>query len=133
MYSDDYDDDGSWSQPRGDRRPYAYDRPLPHSGLGIASCIIACCALLFCIVLFVIAGIVEALHPDAFEEDSPPVIIVGLLFLLNLLASLVGLVLGIVGASLGNRNKLFAGLGIGLNALIFLGILVLLIIGAMMS
>ena|SRR6516165_8434697 len=132
MNSYDYEDE--WDEPsRLRRRRHAYDRPLPHSGLGIASCIIGGCALVFTLALFIIAGVMEASHPNIFDEqESPQVIVLGLLFLLNLLVSLVGLVLGIVGAALGNRNKLFAGLGIGLNALLFLGIVVLMVIGAMM-
>jgi hypothetical protein len=133
MDSDDYEDE--WDEARyARRRRYAFDRPLPHSGLGIASCVISGCILIFCVVLFIIAGIMEASHPNIFdEEESPQVIVLGLLFILNLLASLIGLVLGIVAAALGNRNKLFAGLGIGLNSLLFLGIIVLMIIGALMG
>ena len=55
--------------------------------------------------------------------------VVGLFFLLNLAAALVGLVLGIVGAAVGNRNKLLAGLGIGLNSLLFVGLIGLMILG----
>jgi hypothetical protein len=127
MISEDFDNE--WNEPGGPRRHYVYDQPLPHSGMGIASCIIGACAFFLGIVLFVIAAMMEASNPNAFDEESPQAFFLGLLLLLDVSASLVGLVLGIVGVAIGNRNKLFAGLGIGLNALIFLGLIAVSVIG----
>ena len=128
---DDYDYDDR-DRERGYRDPYRDEAP-PHSGMGIASCIVGGLVIVFSLVLVVVAGIMEQSRPGGIDEDSSEAAIIGLLLFLNLGAALVGIVLGIVGAATGHRNKLFAGLGIGLNSLIFLGLIGLMIIGLAMS
>jgi hypothetical protein len=129
------DDRDEPARPRGRRDDYDedYNRydPPPHSGLGIASCIIGGCTFVFALVLVVIAGVMEASHPGGIDENSPTAMFLGFLIFVCLIAALVGLVLGIVGATMRNRNKLFAGLGIGVNSLLLLGLLVLMIVGAL--
>ena len=123
--NDDFDyDDGE----RDYRDSYAI-AAQPHSGMGIASCIIGGLALVFSLVLVIVAGIMEMSQPGGFDEESPQAMIIGLLLFLNIGAALVGGVLGIVGAATPRRNKLFAGIGIGLNVLVFLGLVGLVILG----
>src|SRR5438309_11812632 len=120
-----YTDDESWDEPereRDYRDCYGLYRAPPHSGLGIASCIIGGCTFLFGIILVVIAGVLEASRPGGVDEESPEAMVMGLLMVAG--AALVGLVLGIVSAAMGKRNKLFPGLGIGINALLFVGLTV---------
>src|SRR5436190_4600376 len=114
-----YADDDGWQNPereRDYRDRYGYHH-APHSGLGIASCIIALCVMLFGVILLTIDRLMEASRPGGIKEDSAEAMVIGFLVFLDLGAALVGLVLGIVGAAMGNRNKLFAGLGIGINGL----------------
>src|SRR5438309_11526687 len=119
-----YTDDESWDEPereRDYRDCYGLYRAPPHSGLGIASCIIGGCALLFGIILVVIAGVLEASRPGGVDEESPEAMLMGLLMCVVAGAALVGLVLGIVGAAMGKRNKRFPGLGIASNASLIVG------------
>jgi hypothetical protein len=124
---EDYD----WEErDRADDREY---RSPPHSGMGIASCIIGGLVFVFTIAIFVVGAIMEQSNPDLFEKevpDSPEEIALILMFFLNLVFALVGIVLGIIGAATPRRNKLFAGIGIGLNSLIFLGLIFVMILGA---
>src|SRR5262249_59927700 len=93
------------------RRDYDYDGPLPHSGLGIASCVIAACAFVFIILLFAIAGMMSVSQRGELADDSAEAMVLGGLLVLDAVAMLVGLILGIVGIAQGGRNKLFAGIG----------------------
>src|SRR6516225_6114658 len=93
-----YDDD--WNEPprpRRRREDYEEDHsrydPPPHSGLGIASCIIGGCTFVFALVLVVIAGVMEASHPGGIDENSPTAMFLGFLIFVCLIAALVGLVL----------------------------------------
>ena len=110
------------------RRDYDYDAPLPHSGLGIASCVIAACAFVCIILLFAIAGMMSVSQRGQVADDSAEAMVLGGILVLDAVAMLVGLILGIVGIAQGGRNKLFAGIGLGANALLLLGVLGLFVI-----
>ncbi|MFD0958269.1 hypothetical protein [Paenibacillus chungangensis] len=115
---------------------------LKHSGLGIASFIIALLAILAAIITLVLTVSFTAefinmgtLDPESLEAqildgDSAIVSIMaaGLLFIVSIGLSVIGLILGIVGAVMKNRKKVFSVLGIVLNALIAVGVVVLVII-----
>ena len=126
---DDFDDYEP-RRVRRRRRPdgYAYDGPLPHSGLGIASCVIAACAFVFIILLFAIAAMTAVSQRGEIADDSAEAMVMGGLVLLDAVAMLVGLILGIVGVAQRERNKLFAGLGLCANSLLLLGVLGLFVI-----
>jgi hypothetical protein len=128
-------DDYAWED-RGRERdysdPYEYSSP-PHSGMGIASCIIGGLVFVFAIIIFIVAVVMEESNPEFFENDfpnTPEEIAIVLMYLLDIVIALVGIVLGIIGAATPRRNKLFAGIGIGLNSLIFLGLIFVMILGA---
>jgi hypothetical protein len=135
------DDDDDWDEPRRVRRRrrdeeddgYAYDRPLPHSGLGIAACVIAAGVLVCAVVIFAVAGLLETSRPGGIGDDSTEAAVLGGLLLIDVVAALIGLVLGIVGVAQHRRNKLFAGIGLGANALLLLGLLALFVIGAIFA
>ena len=103
--------------------------PLKHSGFGIASFIISIAAVIFAFGMVVLAGVMESRTPGGIDEESPEAMAVGLGIILSGLLAVLGGVLGIVGCSLPNRNKVFAILGTIFNALVVLGLVGLMILG----
>ncbi|HEX7056580.1 MAG TPA: hypothetical protein VF260_05215 [Bacilli bacterium] len=104
------------------------DVPTKHSGLGIASFVIAmiCIALFVGIILFMagnsgeLISLAEERGFDLEADELPAsvlsyMIYIGLLFLLELLLSLTGGILGVVGLFQKDRKKLFAVLGTVFN------------------
>lgn len=90
--------------------------PMKHSGLGIASFVIAVVGGLAVFVLFAIAGYLEVTTPGGVDEKSAVAIFLGLGLILVWAVVLVGLILGAVSAFNRERRRLFSGLGLGLNA-----------------
>lgn len=87
---------------------------MKHSGLGIASfCISLFCGLL-AVILVAAAGFLVASGQD---EQSFGLILTGLGIMGDMLLMLVALGLGIAGACMKDRRKLFAILGIIFSAL----------------
>ena len=131
---DDYDDRPVSRRRRYEDDEYEYDfrkRDLPHSGVGMASCVLALLAVLigaFAMVLVADVG------PDeieaAIEAEEPEAVLAMLLFVGAGLVSLIGLVLAIAGLLQQDRNKLFAILGLCLNGLLFLCGLAMMVAGA---
>jgi len=131
-YADDDYDYEDRDRERDYRDPYRDEAP-PHSGMGIASCIIGGLVFVFTIAIFIIGSIMEQSNPNLFEKDlpdSPEEVALIVMLFLDIVVALVGIVIGIIGAATKRRNKLFAGIGIGLNSLIFLGLIFLMILGA---
>src|SRR5262249_48489684 len=126
-YSEDYWDDRHSAS--GGEDVYGHDRSLPHSGLGIFSCLVAVAVVIFSAGLFILLTIAETWDQAGLDDDSPQAAVLFLLYMLNMSGALVGLVLGIVGAAMPNRNKLFAGLGIGANSLLLLGLIAVFVVG----
>jgi hypothetical protein len=130
---DDYDDRPVSRRRRYEDDEYEYDfrkRDLPHSGVGMASCVLALLAVLigaFAMVLIADVG------PDeieaAIEAEEPEAVLAMLLFVGAGLVSLIGLVLAIAGLLQQDRNKLFAILGLCLNGLLFLCGLAMMVAG----
>lgn len=115
--------------------------PLKHSGLGIASFVLAIISilafLLSIIMIFAAASNVAHLSPTEIEselmagggEEFAAVLGGGLLIMLAIGISIIGLILGIIGLVIKNRKKIFGILGVVLNGLIVLGIVFLMVIG----
>ena len=130
---DDYDDRPVSRRRRYEDDEYEYDfrkRDLPHSGVGMASWVLALLAVLigaFAMVLVADVG------PDeieaAIEAEEPEAVLAMLLFVGAGLVSLIGLVLAIAGLLQQDRNKLFAILGLCLNGLLFLCGLAMMVAG----
>ena len=94
-----------------------------HSGLGIASFVLAMMIGLFEFVLIVFAGIMETMTPGGMDEES----------LAGLAGNLAGVGLGIAGLVQRQRKKVFSTLGLIFNGGIIFGIIFLLILGSMVA
>ena len=116
-----------------------YDEPiyrsrrgrLKSSGLGIASFVISILAGLEIITVFVIGIAIEVQNPGWADQESPGLMLLGLLIMGGLIMSFVGLVLGIIGLVQGQRSKVFPVLGLGFNGMIILGVIGLIVIGVL--
>lgn len=125
-----------WQQPpqygQQQQWPMHYQQPqapLKHSGFGISSFIISIASVVLAFAMVAVAGIMESNTPGGVDEDSPEAMMVGLGIILSALLAVLGAVLGIVGCTLPNRNKIFAILGTVFNALVVLGLLGLMVLG----
>lgn len=114
--NDDYDD-----VPATTEIPYAALAPRKHSGLGIASFVLALALALIMFGLFVVAGVMEASTPGGLDEESPQAVAVGLGIIGTGFGNLVGLILGIAGLCQSGRMKVFAAIGVLLNGFILAG------------
>ncbi|REK69297.1 hypothetical protein [Paenibacillus paeoniae] len=107
---------------------------LKHSGLGITSFIMALASVItFILAIVIIAANAYDLVNGTSTEDIQQqildgngagfgaVVAGGLLVILSIVISFIGLVLGIIGACMKNRKKVFSIIGIVLNALITIG------------
>jgi len=104
---------------------YATDVPLRHSGLGIASLVIAIVAIVggfATLVLCLLARYLQMSTPGGLLPQAPEAIIVGLGLMCSAGGLLVGLILGIVGLVQSGRRKVCAVLGTVFNALILVGL-----------
>ncbi len=109
-------------------------RDFPHSGVGIASCLLAVLAVVtagFGMVLAFAVGLDEL--DAAIEAEEPKAMAVGLMMIGAVLIALIGGVLGAAGLAQRDRNKLFAAIGLCANGLLFLCGLALMIIGSLMD
>lgn len=94
---------------------------LPHSKLGIASCIIALATFLIFLIAMAI-WLIPFWCPECSQESKDRLIIGSLfIMLVSPVPALIGLILGAVSVFFSDRRKLFPILGIVLN-LIFGGI-----------
>ena len=100
---------------------------LKHSGLGIASFIIALLQGLLTYMVILIAGVLAAAGPQ--RDNEVGFMIVGLLIITGIFTHCVGAGLGIAGLVQKNRKKVFAVLGLILNACALLMVLALMLVG----
>ncbi len=76
------------------------------------------------------AGFLEAKHGD-LPDDDPRIMTVGFFLIAGGGMSLIGGILGLVGVLVSGRKKLYAGIGLGFNSCIILGVIALCIISAL--
>lgn len=104
-------------------KPGAFVSSAPkHSGLGIASFILA---LISGVMLFAMIGVATyfaATQGDQFDEESTPAILVGLGIIGGLGVAVIGGGLGLAGLVQPGRNKVFAVLGLTFNTLVFVAV-----------
>jgi len=125
-YDDDDDDDIDIS--RGRR-----SAPKPGSaGWAMTSFAIAILNGLFLFGVFIAAVVINLNQIAPLPDDDPRMIMLGFGFLAGLAFAFLGLILGFVGIAQKN-GTVFAILGIIFNALILVGVLGLLIVGAAMG
>lgn len=114
--------------------------PLKHSGLGIASFVLALASLLGIVLSLVLSASFASQFINADPAEIERIIEggdgevaaimgVGLLIIASLGLSFVGLILGVIGAFMKSRKKVFSIIGIVLNGLIVIGSIFLFIIG----
>jgi hypothetical protein len=108
--------------------------PQKHSGLGIASFVIACVAVVFIIIAFVTmvgatSGMTEGMTEEQILSEAPGLVAGVLIFFFVVLLNLVGGILGIIGLFNKNRKKLFAILGTVFNLLGFVLFIIMMIAG----
>jgi hypothetical protein len=121
---------GYEDEPYDDMEPDQYRAARwPHSGIGIASFITGIMALLmvfgaFALVIVVVAGARRAANPP-----QEVVAFTGLLVLGAGLIALIGAGLGIGGCCQARRKKVFAIIGLIINALLLLAILAIFAVG----
>ena len=121
-----------YQQP-GANHPYGYQPPpIPnHSGLGIASFVIAALCALTSIV--VIASFISKMRTvsseDSYTDAIFDVALLGLTVIGILFLALIGLILGIVALTQPHRQRALSTIGTFLNGLIILGFLALMFTG----
>jgi hypothetical protein len=134
---DDYDDRPASRRrhdDEDDEREYDFQkRDVPHSGLGIASVALAVVAGVGLLIIFGIAGVMAADAGGDLDEESPEVMVLGVLALGACALTLLGLGLGIGALLQKDRRKGFAIAGVVANGLVLLGTSGLMCVGAMMG
>lgn len=105
------------------------EAPRKHSGLGIASFVLAISVLVLTFVLVVIAGVMEASTPGGMDEESPELIVVGLAIIGMVVLNVVAFGLGIGGMFQKDRKKLYAVLGMSFATLTVIGTIALILFG----
>jgi hypothetical protein len=133
------DEDDERDEGRGRRR---YDdeeedhdfreREQPHSGLGIASLIVAVFSGVLLLIVVGFAAVMAEEFGD-LDEDSPTVMLLGAFALGACALTLLGLGLGVGGLIQKDRNKVFAILGVLANGFVLMGASTLLCAGVMMG
>ncbi|MFY2764197.1 hypothetical protein [Arenimonas sp. MALMAid1274] len=108
--------------------------PLKHSGLGIASTVMALLFGLGIIIVFAYAGYLGTQAPGGvIDETDPKIMMVGILVVAGIGGLLLGALLGLLGLFIGERRRMYAWLGLVLNALPLLAALGLMALGFAMS
>ena len=107
-------------------------QPTSHSGIGIASLLLGILSVLGLVATVVVGVVMTANDPGALEnENSPATLALGACALACLLLSLVGVGLGIGGLVQRDRKRVFAWIGLTLNAVILLLVVGLMVVGAL--
>lgn len=104
-------------------------RSAPHSGVGIASFMIAILFGAALIGLIAFAAYLEVNTPGGVDETSTEAMIAGLCILGSLACNFLGAVLGLVGVLQRDRKKVFAVLGLVLNTIVLVSVGGILVIG----
>jgi membrane glycosyltransferase len=107
--------------------------PLPHSGLGIVSTLIAVVAGLGMLGAFVYAGMLGMEAGGQPSETDPRVMAVGLAITACGALLLLGGLLGVAGLFVGERRRLFAWIGTILCGLPLLLAIALMVLGLAMA
>jgi hypothetical protein len=100
-----------------------------HSGMGIASFLLAIVAGLAITVLVMIAGVLSVKPPKGPDETSAEAVPLGTGIILAGLVDMVALGLGVAGVCQGERLKVFSVLGLCSSAFRLIGVLGIMLIG----
>jgi|SRR4051812_35906664 hypothetical protein len=113
--------------------PYGHYPPAPrmHSGLGVISTVMGALTVVGLMITFVAAAAAEAKDPGVFNnEEAPATILVGSCVILAAFVSLIGAALGIGGMTDRECRKVFAVVGMMVNAAVFVILIGLIVLGA---
>lgn len=121
------------NNPENQEETKAFVENQPHSGFGIASFIISIFATLIMLVTLIISAVRLAENPRILDETESFAVMIGLVFIFGFFMLLVSIGLGIAGLYQLNRRKVFSALGIIISSVVFVGFVVLTIIGNMME
>lgn len=105
----------------------------PHSGLGIASFIIALASAVLMFLLIMMAGALEASTPGGINEESAVAVIIGLFLILFMITSVLALGLGLAGLVQRERRKVFPVLGTVFSSFTVLGAVLVVLVGLAMG
>ncbi|WP_186431594.1 hypothetical protein [Clostridium sp. BSD9I1] len=111
---------GEWSQYESTYANYNEKQNYKHSGLGIASFVIALVsiAIFTAGVIITYNSVAVGISSEEVMQASPIVVIIGILFIGGMISSVVGLVLGIIGVFARKKKRVLAVWGIILNLII---------------
>jgi hypothetical protein len=113
-----------------DEGGYASRPPLNHSGLGVASFIIGLVVIILTLLVIILAVVTAASsRPHRGDAAEAMGAVVGIVICGGLVASLVGLGLGVGGLFQEDRNRTFAVIGVVLNGLILVAGAVVVLLG----
>ena len=107
--------------------------PRPQSGLGMVSLVIAIVMVVAMLGLIGVAVVVTEKNGGQMNDNDPVAITLGLGIIGCLLITVIGLVLGLVGAFQSDRNPTLAIVGTVLNGVILLGVVSLMCLGVFMG
>ncbi len=100
-----------------------------HSGLGIASLVIAILAGGFELITIIIAGILETASPTGIRADSLTAMLIGIAMFMGMGLSCFGLGLAVGGWVDKSRKRIFATVGFIANCVDIMGTLGLILLG----
>ena len=103
-----------------------HTNPMKHSGLGIASFIIS---LLNGVLMLILVIASAAMVNEGLTENDPGMQLLGVVLLGSVVLTMVGGIFGIITCFQKTRKIFFGIIGLVLNAMTFLGIIILMIIG----
>jgi hypothetical protein len=95
--------------------------PRGHSPIGVVSFVLALLAGLGLLGIIIGAAVMAAGGRTELDEESPQAMVIGLVFVLSLFGSFIGLGFGIGGLFQRDRKRVFTVLGLCGNALLLLG------------
>ena len=100
-----------------------------HSGFGIASFITSIVSGVLLFMTLMIAGVLESTTPGLLDEESGGAFLIGIFFIIILIAELIALGLGIGGIFQKERKKLYSILGTIISAAVIVIMVVLIFLG----
>ena len=111
---------------------YFGNLPKKHSGVGIASAVVAVLSGLSVVATFTVAVVLTVNDPTVFDdEEGPATVALGFLLVLAVILSLIGLGLGIGAVMQRDHKKTLGVVGLILNGAIVVGVVGLIVLGAL--
>lgn len=135
MSSDPFTDPGQPTNPYSSTGPVSnvpgyYPSEKKHSGLGICSFIGVVLSGILFVAMIILVGTVVANDPSgAVDDNSPMVMLIGLLGIGMMVSSLASIGLGIACLFQSDRKRVFGILGLIISVLMFLAVAGLMVLG----